>query len=109
MTGHAPHPMDDDIEIHFDEKRGHLTLTCGDDAFARIREDVCAEAGIGEFPGLSPAGIRYIEIESVVEAPQGGRGQVLVWVGCTMISGALLFVLSVGVATVFRWLMGRFG
>lgn len=57
--------MRDGIEVHFDAKRGHLSLACDAEAFSSIRVLVFEEALISEIVGLPSRNVSRIEIESV--------------------------------------------
>jgi hypothetical protein len=61
--------MGDSIEVHFDPRRGELTLTCGDEAFARVRNAVIAEAAVAELIEGRLAAVQRIEIEVWPPAP----------------------------------------
>ncbi len=54
--------VSDDIEVHCYPDDGHVTLTCGTEAFARVWAVVVAEAG----PIGAPPAVRVVLIERVL-------------------------------------------
>ena len=98
-----------DIQVHFDPGRGELTLTCGGEAFGRLRRAVCAEAAFEEITGHPADRVRSIEIVSPAAVREaGGLRQAVVWLGCTLVGSAFVLIFAAGVVTVFRWLVARF-
>jgi hypothetical protein len=97
--------MADNIDVHFEPPTGRLFLSCGDEAFARIRDAVCAEAAVGRIVAESSVPVRYIEIEAV--PPDGERiGPVrsaLFLLGCALVVCAMLFVFITGLSAIVSW------
>ena len=97
--------MADDIEVHYDPRRGELSLSCGDKAFARVREAVISAADLGAAPidGV-PAGVRVIVVGEVRPAkPTGRLRDRLALLGCGLVGFAVLFVLVIGLGTIAGW------
>jgi hypothetical protein len=97
--------MAEGIEVHFDSGRGELSLSCGDEAFAQVRDAVIAAAGLAE-AGIDgvPAGVRVIVVDRVPPPRSLGRfGGWLAGLGCVAVGLAVLFVLAVGVRTIAGW------
>jgi hypothetical protein len=95
----------DDIEVHFDPGRGELSLSCGDEAFTRVRDAVVAAADLGDaaINGV-PAGVRAIVVDRVPppRSPARLRDR-LALLGCGVVGFAVLFVLVVGLGTIAGW------
>ena len=96
--------MADDIEIHYDSQRGDLTLTCGDAAFARLRDIIVAEAQIAEMIEVEGGEVQRVEIEVWPSTRTTSRSldstALLVW---GLVVFAVLFVLIVGLVTIAGW------
>jgi hypothetical protein len=97
----------DDIEIQFVPRRGVLSLSCDDEAFARIRDAVIAAAnrdaaGIGG----APTEVRVIIVEANPPAvkPISLASDTVALLGCSLLASGLLFVFAVGVSTIAGWL-----
>ena len=98
--------MADDIEVHYVATCGALSLTCGDDAFLRVRDAIIAAAGLDEMAidGV-PAGVRTIAVNRVQTPPVvNRRADRVALLGCAVIGFAVLFVLIVGVQTIVKWM-----
>lgn len=92
------------IEVHFEPKRGYLELSCGSEAFARLR-DALVEASEFEVP---IDGIRLIVVEEIPRIQPAGRlRDRLALVGCGILATAVVFVFAVGVATIASWMVMR--
>jgi hypothetical protein len=93
--------VSDDIEVHFHPHPGQVTLTCGDEAFARLWELVADAAG--PIDG-APASVRVVLIERVPPAPPRTRWRDrLGLLGCGVVGFVILFVLVTGVGTIAGW------
>jgi hypothetical protein len=92
------------IEVHFDPGRGELSLSCGDKAFAQVRDAVMAAAGLGD-AGIDrvPAGVRSIVVERVPPCRSLGFGGRLAVLGCATVGAAVVIALAVGVRTIASW------
>jgi hypothetical protein len=99
--------MSDGIEVHFDPQRGHLSLTCGEEAFSRLRALVFEEALIPEIVGPPSLGAWRIEIEAVSPVvayrQKFNRWPASLAVGLASITA--LFVFGVGLWTILRWVL----
>jgi hypothetical protein len=95
----------DDIEVHFDLQRGVLSLDCGAEAFARLREALLATAELGELTtDVEPSQIRTIEItEASAVQPPGRTRSLMLSLGCVVVAVGLTFVLAVGARTIAGW------
>ena len=102
--------MSDDIEVHFDPERGHLTLSCSEETFARLRDLVFTEALIPEIVGPPSLAAWHIEIEStpvvLAKRREHVRWSSALAVGLASVLALLGFV--VGLWTVLRWVAQRF-
>lgn len=99
--------MTDDIEIHFNQPRGLLELACGDDAFARVREAVIAEAGASDAIGGDPDAVclMFIGRKAVPSAePASQLRDQIALLGCGLVAFMFLFLLLVGAATIAGWI-----
>lgn len=101
--------MSDDIEVHFDTQRGHLSLACGEEAFFRLRDLIFEEALISEIVG--PQSLNAWQIE-IVSAPAivTYRQELSRWrasLGVGMATMVALFVFGVGFWTILRWVLQR--
>lgn len=96
--------MADDIEIHYDSQRGDLTLTCGDEAFARLRDIVVAEAQLTGMLEVEGGEVQRIEIEVWPPTRTTSRSvdstALLVW---GLLGFAVLFIAIVGLVTIAGW------
>lgn len=93
--------MADDIEFHVYPQQGQVTLTCGDEAFARLWRMISDEAG--PIPGAPPA-VRVILVEKVPPPrPATPWRDRLVLLGCGLLGFVILSVLAVGVGTIADW------
>jgi hypothetical protein len=98
---------DESIEIHFDERRGHLELACGADAFKSFRN--FAENELKDFPDIEFDKVSTIEIldtAAFVARRDSNRNRWLSY-GCCIIALILFGVISIGVRTIIGWLFGR--
>jgi hypothetical protein len=98
--------VSDDIEVHYNPRRGDLSLSCGQEAFARLRDAVVAEAGIAVVIAEQPGAVKRIDIQAEPPAavPVRLRDRIAL-LGCTVIVLAIVFVMAVGVATIVRWML----
>lgn len=93
--------MADDIEFHVYPQQGQVTLTCGDEAFARLWRMIADEAG--PIPGTPPT-VRVILVEKVSpQRPAKSWPDRLALLGCGLLGFLILFVLAVGVGTIAGW------
>lgn len=96
----------DDIDMHFDSRRGELSLSCSPEAFARVRDAVAAAADLNTtaIDGV-PAAVRFIVVREVQPIkPRARFGDRLALVGCGVVTFVILFVLIVGLGTIVGWL-----
>lgn len=95
--------MSDDIEVHFDAKRGALRLTCGSETFSRLRNVVLYEAGatVEEVIGCPTRDVLSIGIQSYEAFRPQRRGllDAMYLVGGILagILSTMIFVLGVSV------------
>jgi hypothetical protein len=61
----------DSTEVHFDPRRGELSLTCGSEAFARLLKAVQTESGLNDFNEIDWAAVQNIEVQM---SPRPVRG-----------------------------------
>jgi hypothetical protein len=96
-----------DIEVHFDPVRGYLSLSCGCEAFVRLRDAVCAEGAVQDIVRASGAEVREIEIALVPAVTErvGRLRSGLFLLGCSLAGFAVVFVFVTGVVTIARWFM----
>jgi hypothetical protein len=94
--------MDDGIEVHFDERKGELRLTCGEAAFKRLRDQIAEEACLADILGDRTRQARLIEIELVTPKPKGFRASVL-FCGCVVAAFAMGFLILIGAINVVHW------
>jgi hypothetical protein len=95
----------DDIEVHYDPRRGELSLSCGNTAFARLRSAVIAEAAVDKIILGTSDHIRHIEITSVpVVQPPARFIDRTGLLACGVLGFVLLFVLLVGASTIVGWI-----
>jgi hypothetical protein len=101
--------MSDDIEVHFDPQRGHLSLACGEEAFSRIRDLIFEEALIPEIVGPLSLDAWQIEVLSAPAIVTRRRKLSRWWpsLGVGMATMAALFVFGVGLWTILRWVLQR--
>jgi hypothetical protein len=93
----------DDIEVRFDD--GHLTLSCGEDAFARLRAAVIAQSdAAASLEGGSDA-VRYIVVRPMVVPIESSTSRYdrVALLGCGLVGFAILFLLLVGAGTLAGW------
>ena len=84
--------------------RGSLTLSCGDEAFARIRSAVVEAAGEGVRIEGQPDEVRVIPVAKIPPPrPPARFRDKLPMVGCALVGLAFLFVLVVGVRAIAGW------
>ena len=97
--------MSDGIEIHFDERRGHLELACEPDAFAAYRE--IARRQLADFPGISVDNVIEFNVVDTVRvmerrnAPQRRMWELVIWIIVALLTLVGAFAI-VGVVAVFR-------
>src|SRR5947209_3231887 len=100
--------MGDDIEVHLNAHSGVLSVSCRGEAFARLRDAVVAQAGLGGAVSGIPAGVRVIVIEAVPALAAARRRARLedraLLLGCGLLAAAVLFVLAAGVGTIAGWM-----
>lgn len=95
----------DDIEIHYDPSRGELSLSCGEEAFVRLRDAVVAAADLGraDIEGV-PAGVRAIVVDQALRPKSATRFRDgLALLGCGLVGFVVLFVLAIGIGTIVGW------
>ena len=95
---------DEGIEIHWDERRGHLSLACDREAFEKFRRFVQDE--LRDFPEIAMESLEAIEISDTnktVVRRESPRNYVL---SALLIAGFFIvaFPWGAGVATILRWL-----
>jgi len=92
--------VSNDIEVHLNPDAGQVTLTCGTEAFARVRAAVVAEAG----PIGAPPAVRVVLIEQVLlPRPLAQWQDRLALLGCGVVGFVLLFVFVIGIGTIAGW------
>lgn len=90
----------------FPKGLGNLRLKCGQAAFVRLRDLVCAEARITE---IDTSKIRFLTIDDYHPDTPPRKTQlreIVGGVGCGLICGSLLFLVCIGIHTVWRWVVG---
>ena len=88
------------VEVHFNETRGLLSLSCGTDAFGRIREFVVQDARLAD---LANKQIREIEVFDLSSAPaQNGLRARASAIGCTMVGCLIAAVFGAGLVSIWR-------
>lgn len=97
--------MSDDIEVHFDARRSQLILSCGVDAFARVRNAIFVASNLHDVPDdVVPTGVELIVImRGSPASPASRRRDRVALFGCAVIGFGLMFVFVVGVATIAGW------
>lgn len=96
--------MADDIEVHYDPNRGELSLSCGDESFARIRDAIVAAAALDETAlDGTPAGIRTIVVDQFQAAKNATRLRVWLASVFVVLGLAVLLTLAVGLWTIIGW------
>ena len=92
------HP--EEVEVHFNEKRGLLSLSCGTDAFGRIRDFVVQDARLAD---LADKQIGEIEVFEVGSAPaQNGLRAWTSAIGCVVAGGLIAVIFAVGLVSIGR-------
>jgi hypothetical protein len=95
----------DDIEIHYHAGHGVLSLSCGDEAFARVRDAVIAAADLGGAIEGVPVGVRAIMVDQIRPAkPVSKLSDRLALCGCALVTVVVGTVLAVGLGTIVGWL-----
>lgn len=101
--------MADDIEVHYDANNRELMLSCGSQAFARVRNAVIAASDVGELAieGV-PDDVVTIVIEQPHEPPIKSHTRLrdrMALLGCGLVAFGIMSVLAIGVATIVRWML----
>jgi hypothetical protein len=96
----------DDIEVHYNAGSGELSLACGDEAFAQVRDAIIVAAGLEDM-GIEgvPAGVKMVVVEKVKERKAESRlRDRLALLGCGLVGFALLITLAIGVGRIVGWM-----
>jgi hypothetical protein len=94
----------DDIEVHYDSKPGEVFLSCGSEAFARLREAVLVEAQVAEVVDSPVTNVRLIEIVAApsLRPPKRWHDR-LALLGCGLAGFVIMFVFIAGIGTIVSW------
>jgi hypothetical protein len=96
--------VSNDIAVNYHPRQGLLQLSCGNEAFARLRDVIIAEAWAAEVIETQPGAVKRIMIEEVSSGRPSTRfpdGVALLC--CALFVLAFMFVLAIGVATIASW------
>jgi len=97
--------MRDGIEVHFDEKRGHLELACEPDAFAPYRD--IARQQLADMPGLridKVVELNIIDTATFVARRNAPRKRIFDILFCLLVF-VILGLAIIGASTLLRTLM----
>ena len=92
--------MTDESSVQCHHQQGVVTLTCGQEAFARLAAAVATAAG----PAAAPAGVDVIVIKrSEPTPPPTPWLDLLGWTGCAAAAATVVLLLGAGAYTLSKW------
>jgi hypothetical protein len=101
-------PRRDDIDVHFNEGSGELTLDCGNDSFDALTKQLAID-WVDEFN--EPSAVQSIVIFRRCNLPRPtppGLGKAIIYsgmFGCALAFAAALAIFLVGLTTIVQWML----
>jgi hypothetical protein len=95
----------DDIDVHWYRERGHVSLTCGSEAFARIVQRITDEVALPD--EISIAHIQSIEASNATwdGATQKGWRDRAALLDCALVAFLLFSIFAAGIVQIVTWFL----